>query len=707
MAAAVPQKAVPTGAFSMTGMLRNSDLAVAVMAVTIVVMMVVPLPPAILDLMITLNIGSSLMILLVSLYASEPLEFASFPTMLLLATLFRLALNVSATRLILLHAHAGAVVDAFGQFVVGGNYIVGVVLFLLLIIIQFVVITQGAGRVAEVAARFTLDAMPGKQMAIDADLNAGLISEDGARTRRLKIQHEADFYGAMDGASKFVKGDAMAAMIMVVVNILGGFAVGMIQMQMDLMQALQTFTILTVGEGLVSQISALLLSTATGIIVTRAASDDHLGQQFLGQTLSQPRAVMVASGVMLTLALVPGLPKLPFLLIAGGLWGIGRVLSMETPVPVPAADELAAAGADGPPAEAGVSADDIQRALLVDPLEVEIGYGLVRLADPQHGGHLLGRVSLMRRQLAQELGLVVPPVRVRDNAQLKSNTYVIKLRGVEVGRSDLYPRQFLAMDPGGGATEGAPGLRGIPATEPAFGLPAIWVDEQTRQAAELSGYTVVDPLTVVITHLTEIIRRHSAEILSRQSVQELVDGVREKTPAVVMGIIPDLLTLVDVQKVLQNLLRERVSIRDLTAVLEALGDAARFTKNIDALTEDARRALARTLCQANEAPDGKLHVVMLDPRTEQFLIDRVRTTEQGSHLLLDQTDREEFLQQVHDTLERVVAMGYSPILLCSPRTRLHVHRMVERVIPHLVVLSYSELVPEVEVQSQGVVRMDR
>jgi len=674
------------------GLLRHSDMAVAVMSVVVVAMMIIPLPPMVLDLLLTINIAGSLMILLVCLYSMEPLEFASFPTLVLLATLFRLALNISSTRLILLHGYAGEVIASFGEFVVGGNYIVGLVIFLLLVVIQFVVITQGAGRVAEVAARFTLDAMPGKQMAIDADLNAGLISEEGARTRRAKIQQEADFYGAMDGASKFVRGDAIAAIVMILVNTLGGFAVGMFQMKMDLLQALRTFTLLTVGDGLVCQIPALLLSTATGVIVTRAASESRLGHQVVSQTLSQPRAVMIASGMMLALAVVPGLPKLPFLVIAAALFIIARALGTETrEAPAESPGEMVGAPA---PAETATSEapDDIERVLHVDPVEVEIGYGLIRLADPQQGGHLLSRV-----------GLIVPPVRVRDNAQLRHNSYSIKLRGIEIGRSELYPRHHLAMDPGGVASP----VQGIQAKEPAFGLPALWVDEPTRQAAELAGYTVVDPLTVLITHLTEMIRRHADELLSRQTVQELLDGVREREPAAVQGLVPDLLSLADVQRVLQRLLHERVSIRDLVPILEALGDAARFTKSIDLLTEEARRALARWLCQTYQAADGKIHVVMLDPRTEQFLTDRIRSSDQGSHLLLDSSETDKLLQQLQAEVEKLGTLGHPPVVLCSPRIRPHLFVLAERFIPNLVVLSYAELVPEAQVQSRGVVRIDQ
>lgn len=686
------------------GLLRHSDMAVAVMSVVVVAMMIIPLPPMVLDILLTINIAGSLMILLVCLYSMEPLEFASFPTLILLATLFRLALNISSTRLILLRGYAGEVIASFGEYVVGGNYIVGLVIFLLLVVIQFVVITQGAGRVAEVAARFTLDAMPGKQMAIDADLNAGLISEDGARARRAKIQQEADFYGAMDGASKFVRGDAIAAIVMILVNTLGGFAVGMFQMKMDLLQALRTFTLLTVGDGLVCQIPALLLSTATGVIVTRAASESRLGQEVVSQTLSQPRAVMIASAMMLALALVPGLPKIPFLVISVALFIIGRALGTET-CEAPAERPGEAPGASAPveTAPSSEAPEEIERVLHVDPVEVEIGYGLIRLADPQQGGHLLSRVGLMRRQLAQELGLIVPPVRVRDNAQLRHNTYSIKLRGIEIGRSELYPKHYLAMDPGGVASP----VQGIQAKEPAFGLPALWVDEQTRQAAELAGYTVVDPLTVLITHLTEIIRRHADELLSRQTVQELLDGVREREPAAVQGLVPDLLSLADVQRVLQRLLHERVSIRDLVPILEALGDAARFTKSIDLLTEEARRALARWLCQTYQAADGKIHVVMLDPRTEQFLTDRIRTSEQGSHLLLDSSETDKLVQQLQAEVEKLATLGHHPVVLCSPRIRPHLFVLAERFVPNLVVLSYAELVPEAQVQSRGVVRIEQ
>ncbi len=693
--ATAPKKT--TALSSLSRITSHSDLMAAFGVVIIIGMMVVPLPTLVLDLLVTLNITSALMILLVTMYATEPLQFSSFPSVLLLATLFRLALSISATRLILLHAHAGGVIAAFGNFVVGGNYVVGMVIFLLLVIIQFVVITNGAGRVAEVAARFTLDAMPGKQMAIDADLNAGLLNEQQARERRRSIAREADFYGAMDGASKFVRGDAIAAIVMIIVNILGGFVVGVAQRQMDLMTALQTYTLLTVGEGLVAQIPALLISTASGLIVTRTTSDSNLGTEMSGELLSQPRAIALASGVLLALGLVPGLPKLPFLVVAGGMGFIAFAL-MQAPV---GAKASAAPGSDAETPALPKPPEDMTLLLGVDPLEVELGYGLILLADPKQGGEMLERITLVRRQIATDLGIVVPSVRVRDNMQLRPNDYVIKLKGVLIARGEIYPGQVLAMNPGTAVTR----LTGRETIEPAFGLPAIWVADALRSDAEMGGYTVVDPMTVLITHLSEVIRSHADELLTRQDMQALLEAVKARTPAVVDEMIPNLMAVGEVQKVVQNLLRERVSVKDLESVLERIADNCRTTKDPDLLGEYVRQGLARAICRQNLHPSGTLYGFTLDPKLETLIADSVRPTERGGFAVLNPEVMNQVLARVKEQIERMSGMGYTPVCICSPRVRLYFRRLIERMAPQLAVLSYGEIIPGLEVESTGMVSL--
>nr|MBO2478378.1 flagellar biosynthesis protein FlhA [Bacillota bacterium] len=536
--------------------MRHGDITIVLAVVLIVVMMVVPLPTGLIDLLLAVNISLALLVLMLTMNVRHPLEFSVFPTLLLVLTLFRLALNVSTTRLILLQAHAGSIIQAFGNFVVGGNYVVGFVVFLILVVIQFIVITRGAERVAEVAARFTLDAMPGKQMSIDADLNAGLITEEQARQRRLDIQREADFYGAMDGASKFVKGDAIAGLIITAVNILGGFAVGVGQRGMDISEALQRYTLLTVGDGLVTQIPALLIATATGIIITRAASEASLGRDVTGQLAAEPRVLMVAAGTLVAFALIPGLPFVPFMALAVLMGGLGMVARREQerskapppkPQPEPAADRRP---------------ESVLGLLHVDPMEIEIGYGLIPLVDVEQGGDVLERISMIRRQMALELGIVVPSIRIRDNMELNANAYVVRIKGVEVGRGELMPTHYLAMD--SGATAKIPGIE---TREPAFGLPALWISPSDRAAAEQAGYTVVDASAVLATHLTEIIRRHAADLLGRQETKALLDKVKEEFPAVVEELVPELLSIGEVQRVLQGLLREGVPIRNLVVIL--------------------------------------------------------------------------------------------------------------------------------------------
>ncbi|HEY1366278.1 MAG TPA: flagellar biosynthesis protein FlhA, partial [Gaiellaceae bacterium] len=566
-------------------MLRHSDLAAAIAVVMVVVMMIIPLPAALVDLIIALNISGALAIVISTMYVPRALDFASFPSLLLFTTLLRLAINVSVTRLILLKGDAGNVIHAFGNFVVGGNLVVGLVIFFILVVIQFVVITNGAGRVAEVAARFTLDAMPGKQMAIDADLNAGQITDEEARQRREEIRREADFYGAMDGASKFVKGDAMAGVIIVAINLVGGIVVGVIQQHMGISDAMHHFSLLTIGDGLAAQIPALLISTATGIIVTRSASKGDLGNEITSQLLGQPRAVMLAGGVVLAMGIVPGLPKLPFFIVGGLLLALGRMMGKQKK-----AEALEAAKPKPKPIDANPT-DAAAQALVIDPLELALGFGLVPLVDQKSGGTLLARVGVIRRQIAGDLGLVIAPVRIHDDVALESHEYVINVRGAEVARFRVVPGHRLAMNPG----DAVPGLSGIPTNEPAFGLPAVWIDDAQRPEAEALGYTVVDAESVIVTHLTETIRRHADELLTRQETKKLLDTLKDENPAAVEDVIPDKLGIGEVQRALQHLLREGVSIRDLGTILEAIGDRAPFTRDPAHLAEAARQALARSI----------------------------------------------------------------------------------------------------------------
>lgn len=676
----------------LSALLRSSDAFLALAVMVIIGLMIVPLPAFTLDLLIALNLALSVGILLIAMYIQEPLDFSVFPSLLLLVTLFRLGLNISASRLILLQADAGKVITTFGNFVVGGNYVVGVVVFLTLMIIQFVVITNGAGRVAEVAARFTLDAMPGKQLSIDADLNAGIITEAEARQRRRLIEAEADFYGAMDGASKFVKGDAVAGVAIVLVNILGGFIIGMWQLKMSLLEALQTYTLLTVGAGLVIQIPALLVSTASGLIVTRTASESSLGGDVVHQ-FAHPRALAVAAGMVLLLALVPGLPKLPFLLVGALIGGVTWAVRRRQAQPPPAPTAPTTAELEGPQAVAGL--------LQVDPLELEIGYGLIPLAGEDQAENLLRRVSAIRRQIALELGIILPKVRIRDNLHLPPNTYRIKLRGEEVARGELMLGRYLAI----AATEIEEELPGIPTREPAFGLPARWISEGQRARAELLGYTVVDPLSVVATHLTEVIRNYAPYLLGRQEVRDLLNAIKEQAPAVVEDVVPDLLSLGEVQDVLHNLLRERVSIRDLPTILEALANQARLTRDTDVLSEAARQALARSLTNQYKAEDGRLHVFTLSPALESRLKAALTPTERGMGFQIDPGLAQELLLKISQEMEKMAQQGYQPVLLCSREIRLALRRLTERALPNLAILAFPEVWPRVEVQAHGMVEI--
>ena len=675
---------------------RYSDVLIAVAIVTIVIMMIIPLPTIILDVLICLNITIALLVVMSAIYNVEALDLSVFPSLLLITTLFRLALNISSTRLILLNGYAGEVITAFGNFVVGGNAVVGFIVFVILVIVNFIVITKGSERVAEVSARFTLDAMPGKQMAIDADLNQGAITDAEAKRRREKVQRESDFFGAMDGASKFVKGDAIAAIVIMIINIGGGFVIGMLQRDMDAAQALQTYTLLTVGEGLVAQIPALLISTATGIIVTRSAAEGNLGGDLVKQLFRNARIFMILTGVLLFLAVMPGLPGVPFTALAAvcGLiaWNLQRGQAVEQEVQQVEQKAKAKKEATTP--------ENIVSLLQVDPMELEIGYSLIPLVDTGQGGDLLDRIVMIRRQCALELGLVVPTIRIRDNIQIKPNAYIIKLKGIEIARGELMLDHYLAMNSGTVYEE----VPGIETTEPAFGLPALWISENEREQAELNGYTVVDAVSVLATHLTEIIKQHAAEILGRQETQNLLDNLQKSNGALVDEVVPNLLSVGEIQKVLANLLSERISIRDMSTILEVLADYGTATKDTDILTEYVRHAMARHITQQN-VQNGVLPCITLDPAIENKIAGSVQRTEHGSYVSLDPESMQKLLLALEEELKKLTNQGYQPIVLTSPTVRPYFRNLVERSIPGLIVLSHAEIEQNVEIQILGVVRI--
>ncbi len=686
-------------------MLRFSDVGIAMLMVLVVVMMIIPLPTWLLDVLLTLNITFGVVVLLVTFYVNQALEISSFPSILLVVTLFRLALNVSTTRLILLKGYAGSIISSFGNFVVGGNYVVGAVVFLILVIIQFLVITKGAERVAEVAARFTLDAMPGKQMAIDADLNAGLIDELGAKERRRTIQREADFYGAMDGASKFVKGDAIAGLIITIINILGGLAIGVFQRNMSLAQAAGVYSLLTVGDGLVSQIPALLFSTATGIIVTRAAGDSSLGRDVFSSFTRYPRPLMIGTALLFGFALVPGLPTFPFLMLGAFLalmaYGVYREAvtqeasaggrGVEGDMPGEAAHDEE--GGRGP-----TSPEEVMRLLAVDPMEMEIGYAVIPLVDPSQGGDMLDRISTIRKQMAMDMGLVVPSIRIRDNIQLKPTEYLIRVKGALEGQGELMPEHYLAMDTGNVSDE----VVGVPTTEPAFGLPALWISPELRDRAEAGGYTVVDAPSVLATHLSEIIKAHGSDLITRQEVQKLTEMVKENNAAVVDEML-GVLGLGDIQKVLQNLVSEQIPIRDLVTVFETLADYGRLSSSVDYLTERVRESLARII-SLRLKEDDVITVMTLSPTWEQKIRDVLDgDLVKGWRLNMDSRDISKLVAAVSAKSEDVILRGGAPILLVSPDVRLIVRRLLESSLPSLLVVSYNEITQGIDIQSLGMV----
>ncbi|MBP2021790.1 flagellar biosynthesis protein FlhA [Clostridium punense] len=677
---------------------NNLDVVVAFGVILIVLMIIIPLPPAILDVFFAINISISVVILLISMFTTHVLQLSVFPTLLLVTTLFRLALNVSSTRLILSQANAGKIVQAFGEFVIGGNYAVGIIIFLIIIIIQFIVITNGAGRVSEVSARFTLDAMPGKQMSIDADLNAGMISDEQARERRKNLQLEADFYGAMDGASKFVKGDAIAGIIVTIINIIGGIIIGVLMMDMGAAEAAATYTKLTIGDGLVAQIPALLISTASGILVTRSGSDDNLGTQVTSQLTAFPIVIAIASFVLFIFAFIPGMPTFIFLVLSAAIGYSSYLLYKEEKAKVVSSMELE---------EKEIietenrEPENVMNLITVEPLEIEIGYGLIPLADESSGGDLLQRISSVRRQCAIEMGIVVQPIRIRDNLQLKTNEYIIKIRGTVIARSELMPNMLLCMNPSNEEFS----MAGIRTVEPTFGIEALWINKDQREDAEIKGLTVVDPTTVMVTHLTETIKSHCHELLGRQETKLIIDSVKEKYNTVVEELIPDLMTIGEIQKVLQNLLREKVSIKDMVTILECLADNSRNTKDIEILTEYVRFSLGRNICNELIDEDNILTVLTLSPEIENIIGNNIQKSMQGSFPAVNPEVTTELLNSIRDGLNRTYFPNNIPVILVSPRIRPAFRKLIEMVFPNVAILSLNEIPNDIEIRTEGVVAL--
>lgn len=675
---------------------NHYDIIVAFGVIGIIMMIIVPLPTWVMDILIALNISLSVIIILLTMFTTEVLQFSVFPTMLLITTLYRLALNISSTRLILRDADAGEIIQAFGSFVVGNNYVVGIIIFLIIIVIQFVVITNGAGRVSEVSARFTLDAMPGKQMSIDADLNAGLIDEMTARQRRKALQQEADFYGAMDGASKFVKGDAIAGIIITVINIIGGIVIGVVMMGMDASQAATTFVRLTIGDGLVSQIPALLISTASGILVTRSGNEDNFGTVLGRQLTAFPKVLGISAIILFLMAFIPGLPMIPFFLISGAL-GLSAYLlhkdeesKLQMQIETEQAEIIETEKKEP---------ENVMNLISVEPMEVEIGYGLIPLADEGSGGDLLQRIASVRRQCAIEMGVLVQPIRIRDNLQLKTNEYVVKIRGTVIVSGELMANMLLCMDPTNENMD-MPGIRTI---EPTFGLPAVWINKDQREDAEIKGLTVVDPTTVMVTHLTETIKAHSYELLGRQEVKMIIDTVKEKYSAVVEELIPDLMTIGEVQKVLQSLLKEKVPIKDMVTILESLADNSRSTKDLELLTEYVRFALARTICTPLLDENRAIVVATLDPRVEDIIASNLQKSIQGTFPAIDPDTTGAILNSIRDVIQSVYFYENQPVFLVSPKIRPAFRKLIEMVYPNIVVLSLNEIPNDVEIRTEGVV----
>ncbi|MCE5249617.1 flagellar biosynthesis protein FlhA [bacterium] len=672
-----------------------SDAILAILVIAIIGVMIVPIPTGLLDILLSFNIVFSIVILLVTMYVTRPLELSIFPGLLLMTTVFRLALNVASTRLILGSGNAGNVIRSFGTFVVQGNYVVGFIIFGIIVVIQFVVITRGASRIAEVSARFTLDAMPGKQMAIDADLNAGLVDEDEARRRRTEISREADFYGAMDGASKFVRGDVIAGLIITIINIIGGFIIGVAQRGLPWMESIQVYTMLTVGDGLVTQIPALLMSTGAGMIVTRATSESNLGQDIRDQISKRPIAIVMSAIMIAVFGIIPGLPTKPFFILAIATGMYAAILLRQSTLA-----ERKRVAEEKKPSE--LPQERIEDYLQVDILGVEIGYGIIPIVDESQGGDFLDRVTTLRRQIAQDMGIIVPPVRIRDNIKLNANDYTIMIRGNVVGRGQIEPDMFLAMNPGFAEEE----IEGKDTIEPAFGLRAKWITAQSREKAELSGYTVVEPSSVLATHLSETIKRHAHEIISRQDIQALVDNIKRDYPVLVNELIPQSLSLGTLQKILQHLLKERIPVRDLVTILEAVGDYAATTKDPNTLGEFARAALYRSITKMYIDEDGRLTVFTLSPKVERMILENTKSSPHGLMINLSPEMNEELLSRVGTLVEQMITNDQQPVALTSSSIRLGFRTMTEISFPNLGVVSYNEVAPEVEIFSVGMVKAE-
>lgn len=676
---------------------RNTDVVLAVAVISILVFMILPLPPFLLDILIAFNITFSIVVLLISMYITSPLELSVFPGLLLILTLFRLSLNVASTRLILGDGYAGKIIFAFGSFVVKGNYIVGFIVFIILVVIQFVVITKGAGRIAEVAARFTLDAMPGKQMSIDADLNAGLITEEEARRRRELIQREAEFYGAMDGASKFVRGDAIAGLIITVINIIGGLIIGVLQRGMSFTEALQTYTLLTIGDGLVSQIPALIISVSAGMVVTRNASGNQFDIEVKEQIFSHPKALLIASGVLAFFAIVPGLPMLPFLALSvisgvAGYWGT-KIEKEKHKTP------------EIKPKQAPQPEEKVEKLIQVDPIEIEIGYGLIPLADEEQGGTLFKRIIGVRKQLALELGIIVPPIRVRDNVHLEPNEYVIKIRGNKIASGEVKPGYYLAMNPGTAQDELVDSIK---VKEPTYGFEAYWIPAHRKEEAEVMGYTVVEPVSVIVTHLKEVLRKNAGKVLSRQDTKTLIDSLRDDYPALVEEITPDVLSIGTIQKVLQNLLNEGIPIRDMVTILEALLDYSRVTKNIDVLTEYVRHSLSETIARLYQDEDGVIHAIQLDPRVEEIITQSLQqvSSQANPTLALPPELMRSINSSLDENIKKAKSLGYQPVVICSATVRLYFYRLIHSTFPDVSVISYTELPTDIEIEIIGRIKIN-
>lgn len=675
---------------------NNTDVFIALAIIFIILIIIIPLPPVILDVLIAFNLAFSLIVVLLTMFTKEVLDFSVFPTLLLITTLFRLGLNISSTRLILTKGEGTTIIEAFGDFVVSGDYIVGFVIFIIIVVIQFIVITSGAGRVSEVTARFTLDAMPGKQMSIDADMNAGIISEAEAKIRRQELQQEADFYGSMDGASKFVKGDAIAGVIIVVINLLGGILIGCLFLGKDIMGSLKTYALLTIGDGLVTQIPALLISTASGIIVTRSGDGSTLGQSLAGQLTAYPKVLASAAVVLGILGLIPKLPHLIFFALAA-ICGLGAYYcSKKKKTP-----EIKEESVPKETSELRKEPENVLNLLNIEALEIEIGYGLIPLADTSAGGDLLDRIAAVRRQCAVDMGIIVQPIRIRDNLQLATNEYSIKLKGTVVASGEILCNHYLAIDSSG---EGLP-LEGIRAVEPTFGLPALWIPDSRKEEAELLGITVVDPTTVMVTHLAETIKKYAHELLGRQEVKMLIDNLKENHDAVVEELIPGLMSLGEVQKVLQNLLKERVPVKDLVTILEALADNAVTTKDIELLTEFVRFALARTICKNLVDEKKVIRIVAIDPQLEKLIAENIQKSFQGSYPALDPDTTKRIFESIKKNIESNAFNNGQPVILCSPRIRPAFRRLIEIVFSDVTVLSMNEIPTDIQIETVGVVQI--